>query len=290
MCCCENAGSFDSCHQDTSNRWTSIQSLTRTSTSSCSWETDSCSYKCAESYSVDATQTSVTLTPTSDPPLCTCPTGTGIIDSATDQVVGTFGNGPSFRAGTPEFSSVTIVHSLNSYSGSCEIHYAITEAEVDVAVASAVGGIWLVMSCLAFVIPLGGIHMCIKSKAQMGARPTGMAWVGCLLIFCFTGPCFMWVPFVIDSCYQSSNPNWNVTVGMQQHYGGQPQPGYGQQQQGYGQQPIMATAVAMPQPAMAQATAVAMPTATVTATAMPAAGAPPGYGGQQPPVATVTAA
>jgi hypothetical protein len=160
------------------------------------------------------------------------------------------------------------------------------------AAASAAGGIWLFMSCLFFVIPLGGIHFCIKSKAQMGARPTSMAWLGCMLIFCFTGPCFMWIPFVLDSCYQSSNPNWNVNVSMQQQYGGgggygqqmQPQPGYGQQQQ---QQPIMATAVAMPQPTVAQATAV--PTATATATAMPVLGGPPGYGGQQPPVATVTA-
>eukprot|EP01043_Picozoa_sp_COSAG02_P038610 COSAG02_NODE_2990_length_7607_cov_3.437134_7_plen_281_part_00 len=280
-----------------------MQSLTRTTASSCSWDTNGCSHKCAQSYSVSvtATETSVTLMPTSNPAGCTCSAGSGIIDSATDEVVGTFGDGSSFHAtpGARSEDSVTIVHTCSNPdgcdSGSCEIDYAIRQKVglEEPEIVAAAGGIWLFMSCLAFVIPLGGIHMCIKSKAQRGARPTAMAWVGCLVIFCFTGPCFMWLPFVLDSCYQSSNPNWNVSVGMQQHYGGQPQQGYGQQlQQGHEQQPIMATAVAMPQPAVVQATAVAMPTAsaTATATAVSAVGAPPGYGGRQPPVATVTAA
>jgi len=302
VCCCEDdySSSRGSCHPGDGNKWESIQTLSRTTTSSCTWDLNGCSHFCSEQYSVAATETTLTLTPTANPPGCYCSSGQGMIDSSSDAVpTGAFGDGSRFNAFTPHEPnemSVTIVHTCSDTTGcdggTCTINYAITEREIDMTAASAAAGIWLILSCLAFVIPLGGIHLCIKSKAQMGARPTPMAWLGCTLIFFFTGPCFMWIPFVLDGCYQSSSANWNVNISMDQQYGGggggygqQMQPGYGQQTQ----QPIMATAVAVPQPTVAQATAVAMPTATATAAAIPASGAPPGYGGQQPPVATVTA-
>ena len=240
-----------------------------------------CAYECRNSYTVSVTGSTLTLTPSNQgvQSMCTCPSGSGTIDTFTHTAIGVFEDGTTFTATASEGSGTASIVHTNSQFETCEFTYDASYVNIDAAVAVA-GFIWIVMFCAFFMIPMAGIFCCIKSKAQMGAQPTPMAWLGCLLIFCFSGPLFMWIPFVLDSCYNRANANANVVITTQQY--GQSYPGYGQAQPGYGQQPIMATAVAMPQPAMAQATAVAMPAATASAT-----GAPPGYGA---PVATVTAA
>lgn len=308
MCCCESS-SGSSCHSGSSNSydsagpWADMASLSDPSpTSSGAYNPSSClggdalqscAYDCRFSYTISVSGSTLTLTSSYEgvQSTCTCPSGSGTIDTFSHTATGSFSDGTVFVA-TPDYlnpecptgcDSARIVFTSANPTTVCDFTYDVTKRNMDAAAAVA-GVVWLLMVCAGFMIPMAGIFCCIKSKAQMGAQPSPMAWIGCLLIFCFTGPCFMWIPFVLDSCYQNANVNnnqfGNVVITTQQH--GQAQPSYGQPQPGYGQQPIMATAVAMPQPAMAQATAVAMPTATATAT-----GAPPGYGA---PVATVTAA
>lgn len=282
-------GRADSCHggsrYDSAGPWGRVAQLDRTTSSPASCQMDGgCAYKCAESYRVSVSSSTLTLTPTAPYPAgCDCTSGTGTIDTFTHQTSGRFEDGSAFVA-TPndgfDFTAMIVITDSTARTA-CQYDYQVTEKEID-ATAAAAGGIWLVMMCMGFAVPMAGIFYCIKSKREKGlGEPTPMAYLGCLLIFCFSGPCFMWIPFVIDSCYQSRT-NWNMTITQQTTTVGAGGGMYGNPSGGMPlqQQPIMATAVAV-QP-MATATA-------VSATAAPVTGAPPGYGGQQPPVATVTA-
>ena len=67
------------------------------------------------------------------------------------------------------------------------------------AAASAV----LLFLCLGCIGGAAGLmYCCINSKSQQNLRPTGTAWIASLLLCFFVGPLCMWIPFVIDSCYE----------------------------------------------------------------------------------------
>lgn len=145
--------------------------------------------------------------------------------------------------------------------------------------SGASAGFVIAVAFFAFIVPMAGIFHCIQRHRLMGQEPQPMAWFGCIVIFLFSGPCLMWIPFALDSCYSAPAGYPEPTVQLHT------QPQYGQPQQQ--PMPIMAEAVPVQaQPVIAQATAVNMnsvPMATATATATATAS------GQQPPVATVTA-
>lgn len=137
------------------------------------------------------------------------------------------------------------------------------------AAAQAVVVIFLLGSVCTCIALGGGIYCCIKSRSQaLGGRPSAMAWLGSLLICFFLSPLCMWIPFVIDGCYEQPNrPMANVVITQQtqQPYLAQGQPMMVQAQG----QPIMAVATAVP---MATAQAQAQPMAV--AQAQPMAKAP----------------
>jgi hypothetical protein len=84
-----------------------------------------------------------------------------------------------------------------------------------------------------------------------------MAWLGSLLICFFLSPLCMWIPFVIDSCYEPTNrpPNVAITQQTQQQLViAQAQP---MTAQAHGQ-PMMAVAQAQPMMPQAQAQPMAM--------------------------------
>ena len=80
------------------------------------------------------------------------------------------------------------------------------------AAAAAVLVLFLII-CLVSCIALGsGIYCCIQSKSKQGSRPTAMAWLASLVICIFIGPLCMWIPFVIDSCYEPTRQQTTVIV------------------------------------------------------------------------------
>ena len=144
--------------------------------------------------------------------------------------------------------------------------------------AAAGAGILIVVFGLGFGVPMCGIFACINSKRTAGmGEPMPQAWVACTLLFCFTGPCFMWIPFILDQCYRGRANSGNTNVTITTIGTAPPQPGYAMgQPQLYGGQPMMAQATAMPvqaqgmpmqaqampaqgQPVMAQAMVMPMP-------------------------------
>jgi hypothetical protein len=113
----------------------------------------------------------------------------------------------------------------------------------------------VVVICLVSFIALGGgIYCCVHSKSQQGSRPTGTAWLASLVICIFVGPLCMWIPFVIDSCYEPVGGRQNTVIIQQQvapvNLMMPQQPVMGQPVMG---QPVMATATAQPMMATAQA-------------------------------------
>ena len=174
-------------------------------------------------------------------------------------------------------------------SGCCPEHRELRTPEQQESCDNAAaigGGILIVFIGLSLGLPLCGIFACINSKKAAGmGEPLPQAWMICTLLFCFTGPCFMWIPFILDQCYRgrANYGNTNVTIttvgtappqpgyamGQPQMYGGQ------QQQQMYGgQQPMMAQAQAMPVMAQATAMPVQAQGMPMHAQAMPAQGQP----------------
>ena len=128
------------------------------------------------------------------------------------------------------------------------------ECDEDCQAAVAGVAIVLLLVCVVSFIGLGvGIYCCISSKSKtLGSRPTAMAWLGSLLICLFLSPLCMWIPFVIDSCYEPVHRSQNVVITQQQHQ----QPVLAQAQpimpQAQGQ-PMMAVATAQPMMGQAQA-------------------------------------
>lgn len=93
----------------------------------------------------------------------------------------------------------------------------------------------------------------------MGAEPTAVAWVSCLLIFLFAGPlgvCLMWLPFALDGCYKVQGADPRVGQEMRQHRTATMHV-YGMQQPRAGG-PVIAVAVAQPPQRPIQAVAVPM--------------------------------
>ena len=130
---------------------------------------------------------------------------------------------------------------------------------------AAAAGVLVIFLCICVVSCIalgGGIYCCIESKSKQGSRPTAMAWLASLVICIFIGPLCMWIPFVIDSCYepvggrqttvvvqQVPQPQHNFMVSAQPVMG-QPVPVQPVMVQA---QPMMAMAQAQPMMATAQA-------------------------------------
>jgi len=263
-CCCEGE---NSCHRghEPSRPWNGVQKLTLTSKTGLGCDADDrCESDCYQSFSVDVSDVwFMTLSPLAVTN-CSCPTG-NVPQVTTDyNAYGNFDYGHGSFTATLSHDRQTASITRMGPSGICTFNYGVEQNDFTAEAAAAVGFI-LVIACLSFAIPMGGIMFCISNKRQSGGEPQPMAWLACVLIFCVAGPCFMWIPFVIDSCYRKDGPT----------FAPQPQ-----------QQMPVAMAVAAPvqqQPIVAQATALpagAMPVATATATVQQS---------QQPPVATVTA-
>jgi hypothetical protein len=59
----------------------------------------------------------------------------------------------------------------------------------------AAGWFFFIAAAACIMIPLGGIFWCMSNKKNTGhGDPLPQAWMICVLLFCFTGPCFMWIP------------------------------------------------------------------------------------------------
>ena len=128
---------------------------------------------------------------------------------------------------------------------------------------AAAAGVLVIFLCICLVSCIalgGGIYCCIESKSKQGRRPTGMAWLASLVICIFIGPLCMWIPFVIDSCYEPVGGRQTTVVVQQvpqhnfmvsaQPVMGQPVPVQPVMVQA---QPMMAMAQAQPMMATAQA-------------------------------------
>eukprot|EP01044_Picomonas_judraskeda_P016827 COSAG03_NODE_3055_length_2259_cov_18.001852_2_plen_161_part_00 len=71
--------------------------------------------------------------------------------------------------------------------------------------------LFLCLGCIGGAAGLGGgMYCCINSKSQQNLRPTGTAWIASLLLCFFVGPLCMWIPFVIDSCYEPTRQQTTV--------------------------------------------------------------------------------
>ena len=219
QCRCEDEYAAPPSPPPTGGHWQGVGYATRNSVTpgSCTKDpTDAgyCAYKCSEAYSVSiervGTQATSQLTltpPQRNLPGCdTFPCGTGTADVTmftTDTITGSFEDGTTFTVyrSDPNAETAT-VEALG-----CTGHYQLTYVNLD-DVAAAVGIFLFFVIFLGFAVPMGGIMCCIKSKAQAtGATPQAMAWIGCVLIFFFSGcgPCLMWIPFVMDGCYNHPN-------------------------------------------------------------------------------------
>ena len=81
----------------------------------------------------------------------------------------------------------------------------------DCAAAASAVLLFLCLGCIGGAAGLGGgMYCCINSKSQQNLRPTGTAWIASLLLCCFVGPLWMWIPFVIDSCYEPTRQQTTV--------------------------------------------------------------------------------
>ena len=295
-CCCERSGT-DSCHPRTQavqrDPWDGIERLTYSSVSPYTCQGD-CKHDClsgSSGLSASVYSGSVTLTPTAVAGGgCDCQqfAATATVDSfTTTTAAGSYADGSMLTA---VIASNTATQATVT-TGGCVYQYTVTRNSLDEDVVAAAVGIWLFLVFLSFAIPMAGIMCCIKSKRELGAQPQPMAWVVCVLILFFSGPCFMWIPFVLDGCYNRPEYGGGPQVTIQ--YGSQQPAAYGGQQMMAQPQPYMAQAAPVhAQPVMAQATAIPVGgMAVATATAAPIGGQqpPPGFGAQQPPVAAVTA-
>jgi hypothetical protein len=58
---------------------------------------------------------------------------------------------------------------------------------------------------------------CIQQKSKaLGSRPRATAYIASLIICIFVGPLCMWIPFVIDSCYEPRQQQQQVVIVQQQ--------------------------------------------------------------------------
>merc|ERR1719329_549367 len=220
QCCCDGENSCHRVHEP-SRPWDSVQTLTFTSKSGLGCDAnDQCESDCYQRFSVYVNEVWVmTLTPP-DVANCTCPSGNVPHITTEYNAYGDFeyGEGSFTALLSQDRNTATITR--QGQTGVCTFTYNVEGNGLNAAAAVAVG-IWLVIVCLSFAIPMGGIMCCISTKRKMGAQPQPMAWLACVLIFCFTGPCFMWIPFVIDSCYFSQN-NGQPTISYGTNYTPQP--------------------------------------------------------------------
>ena len=87
------------------------------------------------------------------------------------------------------------------------------ECTGDCAAAASAVLLIICLGCVGGAAGLGGgIYCCINNKSQQNLRPTGTAWVAALLLCFFVGPLCMWIPFVIDSCYEPTRQQTTVIV------------------------------------------------------------------------------
>jgi hypothetical protein len=153
------------------------------------------------------------------------------------------------------------------------------------AAAAALGVVIVILLISVFGFG-GGMFCCIQQKSKaLGSRPQPTAYIASLIICIFVGPLCMWIPFVIDSCYEPRQQQQMVIVQQQQMPGqvimAQP-PAYAQQPVMAQAQPMMAQAQAQPvmaqaqaQPVMAQAQPMGMAQAQPMAQPMAMAQAQP---------------
>ena len=119
-------------------------------------------------------------------------------------------------------------------------------------VAMSTMGIIATLSCVALG---GGMYCCIQQKSKaLGGRPSSTAWIASLIICIIGGPLCMWIPFIIDSCYDRRPAQTAVIIQQApQNFVMAQQPVMAQAQA----QPVMAQAqpamMAQSQPVMAQA-------------------------------------
>ena len=129
------------------------------------------------------------------------------------------------------------------------------------------------------------IYYCIK---QHDSPPKSEAYILAVVLCCFISPLFMWIPFVMDSCYEHRTTQVMI---QQQSVSQMAQP-----------QMVMAQPhMVMAQPVMAQAVAAPVQYGNAPPTYQPPPGygqpvpvqafaqAPPGYAQGQPAVAQVIA-
>ena len=121
--------------------------------------------------------------------------------------------------------------------------------------AAAVLGILVVVCVVSCVALGGGMYCCIQQKSKaLGGRPSSTAWIASLIICIIGGPLCMWIPFIIDSCYDRRPAQTAVIIQQApQNFVMAQQPVMAQAQA----QPVMAQAqpamMAQAQPVMAQA-------------------------------------
>jgi hypothetical protein len=84
------------------------------------------------------------------------------------------------------------------------------------AAAAALGVVIVILLISVFGFG-GGMFCCIQQKSKaLGSRPQPTAYIASLIICIFVGPLCMWIPFVIDSCYEPRQQQQQVVIVQQQ--------------------------------------------------------------------------